>query len=267
MDLSLVNSELSESRLYRTTNNLKNIDGRTIANLMYLNSLMLYMMLQDDKQQPYAKAYARQTSQYGNYKQFKTHGTDVYMLGYVLDNPESRYIDLDANRQSVRFLKGLRFNSSQHISFMKKISTASDRLNEANSFYMRLETQLKISDSRYKQFRRQIITWSSLKFSSRQAIVARITQEIRRLAKGSELLPKLTTMLKYRGFSPADDYQKPNTSFARRAGYTAAGAVAGRYAGKKIAQKTGGNVDKYKKVGTGIGAIAGFWAAGRKKQE
>ena len=46
---------------------------------------------------------------------------------------------------------------------------------------------------------------------------------------------------------------------------TAAGAVAGRYIGKKVAQKTGANVDKYKKVGTGLGAVAGYWASGRNK--
>ena len=31
-------------------------------------------------------------------------------------------------------------------------------------------------------------------------------------------------------------------------------------------RKTGANVDKYKKVGTGLGAVAGYWASGRKKQ-
>ena len=35
-------------------------------------------------------------------------------------------------------------------------------------------------------------------------------------------------------------------------------AAAGEFIGKDI--------DKYKKVGTGIGAIAGYWAGGRQKQ-
>ena len=149
---------------------------------------------------------------------------------------------------------------------MRKIASADDRKNEALTYYMRLESQLKITDSRYKQFRRYATDWGNLKFASKQQVVSRITQEIRRIAKGSEVMAPLTTMIKYRSHRTISDYKEPRTSFTKRVAGTAAGAVAGRYIGKKIAQKTGKNVDKYKKAGTGLGAIAGYWASGRKKQ-
>jgi len=105
-----------------------------------------------------------------------------------------------------------------------------------------------------------------LRFATKQTVITKMVQEIRRIAKGSELMSPLNTMVKYRGHITKSDYKEPRTSFTKRAVGTAAGAVAGRYIGKKVAQKTGGNVDKYKKAGTGIGAIAGYWASGRKKQ-
>ena len=46
----------------------------------------------------------------------------------------------------------------------------------------------------------------------------------------------------------------------------AVGAAAGRVIGSKVATSLGKDEDKYKKVGTGIGAIAGYWAAGRRRQ-
>ena len=63
----------------------------------------------------------------------------------------------------------------------------------------------------------------------------------------------------------SDKYKKPSTT--RRVAGAAAGAVAGRYLGKKIANKLDKDVDKYKNAGTGIGAIAGYWASGRQRQK
>ena len=70
-------------------------------------------------------------------------------------------------------------------------------------------------------------------------------------------------MIKYRSYKTNDKFKK-NTG--RKVAGAVAGGIAGRYAGKKIAQKLGKDVDKYKKVGTGPGAIAGYWAGGRSRQ-
>lgn len=266
MELQLINEELCESRLYRTSQNFRTLTGRDIANLAYLNSLIYYIMVQDNKQHDYARALAKRTAQYGSYTLFRTHATDLYMLCYIIKDPENKHLRYRDHGESKRFLKTLNFNSNYHIQFMRKIANADDRKNEALTYYMRLESQLKITDSRYKQFRRYATDWGNLKFASKQQVVSRITQEIRRIAKGSEVMAPLTTMIKYRSHRTISDYKEPRTSFTKRVAGTAAGAVAGRYIGKKIAQKTGKNVDKYKKAGTGLGAIAGYWASGRKKQ-
>ena len=125
---------------------------------------------------------------------------------------------------------------------------------------------MKISDTRYKSYRRLVLSWGKLRYNSKQLAVTKLTQEIRRLGRGSELISPMTGMIKDRGLRVASDYKEPRTSLTRRVATAAAGAVAGRFAGKKIAQKFGKDVDKYKKVGTGIGAVAGYWASGRTKQ-
>jgi hypothetical protein len=266
MDLTLVNQEISEARLYRTTNGFKNLTGRDIANLLYLHTLSLYMMLQDDSSEDYAVAYAKQTSQYGYFSLMRTHGTDIYMLAYATKNPDNRYISFKDNRQSRKFLEKLRFNERQFHQFIAKMGRRADKKNEALSFFMRLENQLKITDSRYKSYRRMVLSWGKLKYHAKQLTVTKLSQEIRRLGRGSELITPMTGMIKDRGLRVSSDYKEPRTSLTKKVATAAAGAVAGRYLGKKIAQKTGGNIDKYKKAGTGIGAIAGYWAGGRNKQ-
>ena len=265
MELLLINTEeLSESRLYRTTSGFKSLTGRDIANLAYLNTLILYMMLQDDKQHDYAKQYAKKTIQYGNYDMFRTHATDLYLLCMALSRPDDRNLRFKDHGESKNFINGLRFDQSTHRQFIRKLSTASDSKNDALTYFIRLEAQLKISDGRYKRYRRYITDWGNLKFPIKQQVTAKLTQEMRRLARGAEFVAPLTTMVKYRNYKVASDYKAPRTSFTKRAVGTVAGAVAGRYAADKLNKADNKTA---KNIGTGIGAIAGYWASGRKKQK
>tara|TARA_R110001592_G_scaffold77955_3_gene234251 strand:- start:1030 stop:2199 length:1170 start_codon:yes stop_codon:yes gene_type:complete len=265
MDFKLIDKEISEARLYRTTSGFNQLTGESVAELLYLNTLITFLMSKDDKQQDYAKSYAKQSTQYGKYTLFRSHATDLYLLAYLVSNPESKSVKLRNNISSTRHLKSLNFDKRTHWQFMFKVANgrASDTL--ASPYMFRLESQLKIKKSMYKQWRRLIMDWENLRFIQRQSITTRIVQELRRLGRGSELMIPMTAMLKYKKYRVAD---KPNkVDPMRRLAGTAAGAVAGRYAGKKIAKKLNKNVDKYKRAGTGIGAIAGYWASGRQKQK
>lgn len=265
MELQLIDKEISEARLFRTSNNFRNLTGKDIANLLYLTSLSIWMMSKDDKQENYARSYAKQTTQYGPYTLFRSHATDLYLLSYHMNNPKNDNIKLKNNLESKRFLKTCQFNNRQHWLNMSKLSQSKDRNSEFYTYFMRLESQLKISDARYKRWRRLVTDWHNLKYTSKQLVVTSLVQEYRRIAKGSEMVSPLSTMTRYKKYVTTDKPDKPST--AKRIAGTVAGAAAGRYAGKKIAQKTGKNIDKYKKYGTGIGAIAGYWASGRQRQK
>jgi len=264
MEFKLIDKEISEARLYRTSNNFRNLTGKQIADLLYLTSLSVWMMSKDSKQEDFARAYAKQSSQYGPYTLFRTHATDLFLLAYHVNDPENKNIKLKNNIESKRFLKSLQFNNRQHWMNMSKLSAGNDRNSQMYSYFMRLESQLKISDSRYKRWRRLVSDWANLKYTARQMVVTSISQEFRRIAKGSEMLSPLSTMTRYKKYIVTDK-EKPSTT--KRVAGTVAGAVAGRYAGKKLAQKTGKNIDKYKKAGTGLGAIEGYWASGRQRQK
>ncbi len=266
MNLKLVNQDISEARLYRTTRSFSNLTGEDIAKLLYLSSLSSYMMLKDDGQVNYAEQYIKQTVQYGPYTLFRSHATDLYLLAYQVKNPDNKSINLKNKVTSTSHLEKLSFDDKKHYAFFRKASNRSITKTEVGMFFLRLESQLKISDNRYRSWRRLITDWENLKYSSRQLVVTKILQEYRRLGKGSELVGPLTNMAKYKSYTISDKYKEPKTSLKTRFAGTAAGAVAGRYAGKKIAQKLGKDVDKYKKAGTGIGAIAGYWASGRIKK-
>jgi len=266
MELQLIDKEISEARLFRTTRSFGNLTGEDVTKLLYLSSLSTFMMLKDEGQASYAEQYIKQTVQYGSYTLFRSHATDLYLLAYQVNNPDNNVINLKNDILSKNHLKKCQFDDRKHHMFFKKLTVKSITNTEAGIFFLRLESQLKITENKYKSWRRLISDWENLKYSSRQLVVSKILQEYRRLGKGSELVAPLTNMVKYKSYRISDKFDKPKTSTGTRVAGTVAGAVAGRYAGKKLAQKLGKDVDKYKKAGTGIGAIAGYWASGRIKK-
>lgn len=264
MDLQFIDVELSESRLYRTTRNFGKFSGPDVVDLLYLNTLITYMLTKDEAQRDYALSYLSKTTQYGNYALFRTHATDLYLLAYQVAHPKNNAVDLANQLLSGTFFDNIRFDDRDHWKFLRELvsmeNTASGR---ATSFFYRLEQQLKIGNPRYKQLRRLVLDWGNLKYIQRQMVVANFANELRKKGVGSELLDNLNTMLKYREYNVAPDVVEPGLG-TKLAG-AAAGAVAGRAIASKVATALGKDEDKYKKAGTGIGAIAGYWASGRKK--
>lgn len=266
MHLEFIDTELCESRLYRTTRNFAKFNGRDIADLLYLNTLAAFMMTKDAAQQEYALGYLSKTTQYGNYTLFRTHATDLYLLAYQVSHPKNKTVDLQDSLISDRFLDGLTFDYRDHWRFLREVIRSSDgSVSRATSYFYRLEQQLKISRPRFKQMRRLILDWNSLKYIQKQLVVATLAHEFRKKGLGSELLGSLNTMLKYRDFRVSDETEELPGLGKKLAG-AAVGAAAGRVIGSKVATTLGKDEDKYKRAGTGIGAIAGYWAAGRRRQ-
>ena len=252
MELQLINQDLAESKLFRTTNSFRNLTGREIADLLYLQTLALVMMYRDSKQQDYAIVYAKKTAQYGPYAVFRTAATDLYMLAFAVDNPE--YTSLKFKGKNEKFLKTLQFQNRKHYMFMQRLARQDVSKSDLTTFLFRLETQLSIQNPIYKQMRRLILDWDKLKYAQRQLVVSKIIQHMRIKGRGSELFPQVSSMSKRRELNPP-----PKSNTLKRAGATALGA----YAGSKILPKVSNKISSVS--GAGIGAIAGYWASGRKK--
>lgn len=266
MELLLVDQELAESKLYRANRAFSRLNGRDVADLLYIHTLMVYMLCQDTEQGNYGIEYAEETSRFGGYSVFKTNSTDLYMLAYTVSNPETGYIRLDDAYASKKFLLNLHFDKRAHQRFMHDLSRDNVSNSQASSYLYRLESQLKIKDSRYKSWRRRVVDWQSESVSSRKSTAAAFKKELKRIANYGELIVPVSAIAEFEvsrdKYVPLDT---PTTS-SKIAG-AAIGAVVGRYVASKIADKTGGDKAKMKNIGTGLGAIAGYWNAGRQRKQ
>lgn len=267
MDLEFINQEISEARLFRTTGGFRNISGPELADLLYLNVLVSYTLMQDNTQSVFAREYLKQTTIYASFGLFRTHATDLYMLIFAASNPENDNLKFKNPAKDKKYLRSLKLDPHYLRKQLRKMHSNEGMSGaEAMRFFYRLEKQLKITDSRYKRWRRLATDWSNLKYPQKQLVIAQSVQELRRRGhgSGSELIPSLTGMLKYKQYKDLAKEPKPEKpSTLKRAAATAAGAVAGRALANKL---NGLTPDKAKNIGTGLGAIAGFWASGRQRK-
>jgi hypothetical protein len=259
MELLLVNSEdLCESRLYRNTDGFRRMTAQNIADVFFLETLAVLMFSQDGDQRDYAKAYAQKTSQYGPYAAYRTAATDLYMLGFSINNPDYKSLRFKSNVE--KSLAQLSFDNRRHYRMMRTIATTDATKSEMSSFLIRLESQLKIGNPLYKQLRRLVVDWDNLKYSQKQYIVAKLLQSLRSIkAQTTEIFNHLIAMKRERAYKDTTVNNEP--SKLKRAAAT----VAGAYVGSKVAPKLSKNKISGT-TGAGIGAIAGYWASGRKKQ-
>jgi hypothetical protein len=188
------------------------------------------------------------------------------MLAYAASNPENKYLRLDDAYESKKFLSYLHFDYKAHWRFIHTLSRDNVSNIQASSYLYRLENQLKIKDGRYKRWRRFIVDWRNHSDSSKKSIAAELRRELKRIANYGELLIPLSAIASY---EPSRDTYVPldAPSLGDKIKGAAIGAVVGRVVAAKIADKTGGDKAKMKQIGTGLGAIAGYWNAGRQRKQ
>lgn len=213
MDFQLIDVELSESRLYRASRKFGAFTGKEIANLLYLDTMMVYMLSRDTETAEFARDYAKKSVQYGTYSLFRTHAPDMYMLAYQIMHPSNDYANLKDAEESKRFLSGLSFHKLMHQNFIRKLVQVKLPRSEAITYLYRLEKQLNVTDARYRGWRRLVGDWENLKYSSKQRVVAHVMQELRRMGAGSgrylEVSDQLMNMLKYTKYKNIADKPAP----------------------------------------------------------
>ena len=121
MELQLLDT-LTESQLYRSNGMGKTLKSDTVAELLYLNTLALTLMIQDRAQHNTAKQYAKKTTSYGNYLLFRNSATDLYTLAHQVRYPNTKSLSLSDKQKGIDYLEGLNFADKAHLAVLQRIS-------------------------------------------------------------------------------------------------------------------------------------------------
>ena len=193
--LTLIN-DLSESRAFRSRQDLGKGSAYDNGELVYAYCLALLVLTGEYKYQKMARNYIIRSMSYGNYDFFRTNGTDLYLLLHSILGSGS-IVQFD-DKASQSYIERLQKQYSDINQLLRYISNDNFSRKQTSTMLMRLETQLAIKSRDLKKIRRFASDWDRLKEKERYNVAIDIMQYIRDHSPRSELYGILQSMVKER---------------------------------------------------------------------
>ncbi len=233
LKLDFIGKEVTESRMFRTKGKVEGTSNRAMADLAFMNMLALYILYHEYDFAPVAKSYAKKTIQTGNFNNFRTNGTDLYMTLNSLKNGTSTAREKDQMQQAKINLPEMKIKNFLNQMKMGRPITG------PQSFFMQLERGLDIQNSNYRSIRRLTQDWPRLNGMQKQLVITRMLQYFRTNALRSELYSFIRDMARSQGLEAknahnAESPKMRGSDTMARIGAATAGAVGGFAVGRAI---------------------------------
>lgn len=179
-DLQLINT-LCESRVFRTKQSIGQFNDQTKKELFYSILLATLALSQDEHTNKWAEKYASAAAAFGNFDYFRTSGTDLYILTFILQQ-DLGVISKAQAQVLVRVYRSLgRGNFDRSL---------------VEQTLLRMERSLSIGNAQLRNARRTIVNWIKSTPAERKQAVTRLHRFIRTKAKLAEVLPYLLVLTK-----------------------------------------------------------------------
>ena len=193
---TLVNN-LSESRAFRSRQDLGKNSASENGELVYAYCLALLVLTGEYKYQKIAKNYIIRSMSYGNYDFFRTNGTDLYLLLHSIVGTGS-IVNFTNKRSSKEYIGRLQRHYTDINHLLRYISKDTFSRKQTSSMLIRLETQLAVKSSDLKKIRRFVSDWDRLKEKEKYNVTIDIMQYMRHNVSRSELYGILQSMVRER---------------------------------------------------------------------
>lgn len=184
-DLSFLRS-LNENKLFRNKSDIRRIDYETSRDLLFLNTLSLYILSLEAKTADWAQSYASRASTFNNFDIYKIALNDLYNLAHIQFG-DTTYGDVGIEAQ----MKKNPNIQPMFIKFLRGIAREQNMETTATQAFLRLEKALGVENGVYKQVRRSAAQWNNLPDKEKQSTFKRLFKYTRALAQRSEFLPVL----------------------------------------------------------------------------
>lgn len=185
-------SELSESRLYPSASKLDREDFHGLTEAAHLIFITLRILLAEGSTQDWAEAYVKKTLR-GDFHHWRADATDLYVTLYALST--GNYYEGSYHTFTLSpFTRWLRE--------VKSYSSADEGI--TRTLFARLDSLLSIRDSSQKAVRRLVMDWPDLNNHERRLAVTRLLQMLRARAPKAELLQKLESIARTKGYELHD---------------------------------------------------------------
>ena len=191
---SFINT-ITESRAFRSRQEIGDYTAQEVGNIIYSYILGLILMHNEYKYKKMSQQYASRTLSYNNFDFFRSNGTDLYLLIHSILGSGS-IVQFKNNESSKQYIERLQRNIRSIDEVLNTLTQNS--LPDLTRNLMRIERELKITDSTLKKVRRFLVDYDRLKQKERKNIVIKVEQYLRNSVPRSELYSILFDMAKER---------------------------------------------------------------------
>jgi len=230
--------DLNESRQYRTRQAIQRSNAREIVDHAFLDLITLWILYNEFDMAPIAIHYARKTMMYGDFRNYRQSGTDLYMTLHLIQSKNADTLAGDSADNAL--LQRINLPQTQLKVFLNGLKMNSLERGVARQTLQLLERKLNITTSSYRSVRRLAQDWPVINESQRALVVTRLLQFYRTHARRSELFGFLQDLARTKKLEirNAHNAEKPKSKTAQTIATAAALGAAG-YAGFQAGRALG----------------------------
>lgn len=194
--------DINEARMTRDSSNARVLTYTDCCERLYLTVLTLELLRQYPTFTNTVKVYAKKTSGYESYKYFRSNGTDLYNFIYYVNGDDKALNKLKDPGAAKRKRKSVTLPTMQLNGYITKLSYGTQPQNTAQLF-VRLENELGIVNSDYKQVRRALSTWNRISTIDKKKFVTKLLFACRAKLRSSDIIDDLEKLAAIRDLETA----------------------------------------------------------------
>jgi len=251
-ELKLINT-LTESRLFRTKQNMDSLNVSDAGELAFAYLMQLNMFNKDYEFAPLAKEYATRTIAYRNFDYFRTSATDLYATLHRLMGKGIEYTD---PRDKIA-IQRINLKKQDLLRYLQHIGAGKSDAGFEQRMLLRFQRDLNVQDGMLKSMRRLIGDWDNLNQNQKALVVTRMSQYMRKKAFRSELTPALLKFQKRGNYVVNDKgdakkkvWDRPIVKAAAAVGAIYGAGKLGKYLSKSTYQTDRNLGKRYPKTGS-----------------
>lgn len=183
--------ELHEARLTRAGGSLKTLTYTDCCERAYLTILILEVLRRFPTMTGIAHGYGKKTSSHDNYKHFRMSGTDLYNFVYFITGDDDAINKLKDPGAAKRMRDNTRFPTMAFNRYVSKLGGGYSPVRQDETDVMSIESALHITNSEYKQCRRNIFSFSTLSAKGKKDTVTRLLIAARAKLRTSDIIQYL----------------------------------------------------------------------------
>lgn len=190
-----IREELSESTMYRTHAQIKHTPQNDVRDFAFITLITLWLLFNEDKKD-FARDYATKTIQYRDFDQYRRAGTDLFIALHRLVNDGSI-----KERDILNFLNMMSLGQT---------------IVAPETWLLKLERTLGVSNGTYKMLRRFIADWKTLNDAQHEEVYNKLLLYYRSKAIRSELYPLIENLAKKHDEKMAKIKRDKKTQYTNR---------------------------------------------------